>query len=62
MKPSVLKRRKFLGSLVAGGAGLFSLRTLLGKGIVSAPAASRTEPPIVVEPHPSAVPRKRTRA
>jgi hypothetical protein len=62
MKPSNLKRRKFLGSLFAGGAGVFSLRTLIGKSIARTAPTATNDAPIVVEPHPSAVPRKRTSA
>ena len=62
MKPSIVKRRTFLGTLFAGVAGGLGLRALIGKTIARAATADRTSSAITVAPHPSAVPRKRTRS
>jgi hypothetical protein len=61
MIPSIVKRRKFLGSLLAGIAGGAGIRALIGKAFVRTTGVDRTASAITVEPHPSAVPRKRTR-
>jgi hypothetical protein len=61
MKPWFVKRRKFLGSIVAGLAGGVGIRALIATTIVQPPTADRNPSTISVEPHPLAVPRKRTR-
>jgi hypothetical protein len=61
MKPPIFKRRTFLSTLMAVAAGGFGFRALFRKTLSRVEAENQSASTITIEPHPSAVPRKRPR-